>query len=115
MKNTKSFTIIGLIVGFIVIAITSLAAFEFFRYCRHFIVDSELRLAATNFARETIEELDWDAGIENTTGWPTDKDLPDTGFGRRLQNEYDGERLYNVEDAATGDYKIIKVKVSWEY
>ncbi|UCD54599.1 MAG: type II secretion system protein [Candidatus Omnitrophota bacterium] len=115
MKKIKGFTLVELLIGVIIIAITSVAAFEFFRHCRRFIVETELRLGAANFARETIEVLDWNTDITDTTGWQNDRDLP-TGeeFGSSLRDEYEGSRLYRIEDGATSGYKKISVKVTWE-
>jgi len=118
MRKTKGFTLIEVLVGIILIAVISVAAFEFFRYCRRFIVDAELRLSATNFARETMERHSWNAEITDTTDWRTYRDLPVGGeFGSRLRDEYEGSRLYRGEDGGSDDYKYkrIRVKVSWEY
>ncbi len=130
MKKTKGFTLIEVIVGIIIIAVTSLGAFEFFRYCRYFIVSAELRLSAANFARETMEGHSWD--IEHSwwtdgkeEGWQ-DEFLPEEGtFASRLADEYSGERDYRFRrdnpgeppdpTKAADDYNIINVRVSWEY
>ena len=118
MKKTKGFTLIEMLVGIIVISIISVGAFEFFRHCRRFIVDAELRLSAVNFSRETMEGHSWNTEIAETEDWQDDRDLPAGGeFGSRLYDEYDGARQYKVETktGTTGDYKIIEVKVSWNY
>ncbi|MEE9500429.1 MAG: type II secretion system protein [Candidatus Omnitrophota bacterium] len=118
MKKTKGFTVIEMLVSIILIAIISVGAFEFFGHCRRFIVDTELRLSAANFSRETMEGHSWNFEITNTTNsdWEDDAALP-TGeeFGSRLYEEYSGARQYKVETSADGDYNIIEVKVSWNY
>ena len=105
-----------MLVGIILIAIISVGAFEFFRHCRRFIVDTELRLSAANFSRETMEGHSWNTEIAETGDWQDDTGLP-TGeeFGSRLYDEYSGARQYKVETSADGDYNIIEVKVSWNY
>ena len=116
MKNIKGVTLVELIVGIVIIAVISVASLEFFQHCRRFIVDSEIRLGAVNFARETMELRAWDTEITDTTGWQNDRDLPaGAEFASGIRDNYGGSRLYRVEDGATGDYKVIKVKVGWDY
>ena len=119
MKNIKGVTLIELISGIVIVAIISVASFEFFRHCQRFIVDSEIRLGAVNFARETMEFHSWDVEIGYTTDedWENDTLLPTSGTFGRIRDVYGGTRQYRVKQDTeeTGDYKVIDVKVNWAH
>lgn len=124
MKKIKGVTIVELIFGIIIIAIISVAAFEFFRYCRRFIVESEIRLGAVNFARETMErhswniQHSWNDGKTIAENWQPDSLPTGVAFASGIRDDYAGGREYSVQLNASGSantYNIIKVRVNWTY
>ena len=118
MKNIKGVTLVELVIGIVIIAIISVASLEFFRHCQRFIVDSEIRLGAVNFARETMDLRSWNTNVGDPTGWLDEPlPLPTGGTFGRIRDDYSGTRQYRIQSdtGGTGDYKVIKVRVSWDY
>lgn len=118
MRKKSGVTLIEVIIAMVVIAIIAVGAFSFFEHCQRFIVDSQLRLIAVNFVRETMEERYWELNPAETPDWAADTPLPTgTGFGSLLRDNYGGTRHYRVSaDTGTGtSYRVIETRVTWEY
>ena len=113
MKKIKGLTLVELIIGIVIVAIISVASFEFYRHCQRFVMDAEVRLGVSNFARETMEQRMWDADIATTGGlWIDDTALPTgTDFASDIGSNHGGTRQYSTDE--TSNYKVIKVKVHW--
>lgn len=109
MKNKKGLSLVEIIIAMVVIATISVATFEYFWHCRRFILNTDLRLMAVGFARETIEELYWDDDLTETPG-PVDDPLPAGVLGNPPHNGY---RNYTVDNNSTNDYQIITITVGW--
>jgi len=116
MKKIKGFSLFEAMVAIVIIGVVSLAAFEFFRHCNRYAVNSELRLIALNFARETMEKYYFSGTVTQTGGWQAE-DLP-TGaeFGSEFRDTYGGERYYQIKDGTdtTYTYMVTQVKVTWD-
>lgn len=111
MKNRKSgMSLIEIMVGMILIAIIAITALGFSVYCNKFAMQTDLRLDATNFARETMESKYWLTGLaltplvaDNTTG---------SFAGSRLRTNYNGQRQYAVTNTDP-NYNVLSVIVTW--
>ena len=115
MKRSGGFTLVEVIVGMAVIAISAVASLEFFKYCYgSFIVPDKLRLEAVNYARSSLEarymeEYDSPA-LNNTTGFVVDS-TPDWKLdGHSAQKSHS----VTTKNPGTGqEYKVVSTKVEW--
>jgi len=119
MNNRKAFTYIELMISVVVIGVISSTALEFLKYCSSFIEISNTRVAAANFARETMEGLYMNDYSDSslTAGSYTEVTTPSLAlpaapdFGSRLHDRHEGTRKYDVVNKT--DYKTITVTVDW--
>ncbi|MFC1576648.1 prepilin-type N-terminal cleavage/methylation domain-containing protein [Candidatus Omnitrophota bacterium] len=112
MKKTKGFTIIEALIAIIIIAAVSAVAFEFFFYCRSFVLDSNWYYRALNHARETMEESYFDSTLTPTVN-PTNVPLPATAATDEFTDKFPGAtRTIHVQGDRT-DYQKIIVSVRW--
>jgi len=113
MKNTKAgFSLVEAVITITLIAIAAVTALSFIVYCDRLALQADARIAAANFARETMENLykrDYRDTILNVTIAPISDPLP---AGTALNRyPFTPSRRYTVTDM--GDYKLITVKVTW--
>ena len=119
--KTNGMTLVEVLVTIVIVAILALGAGGFFSFCERFIVDSELRLMAVNFAAEVMEERYWNSLIDETPdtspvdGIPDWVTAPPPLSGSRIDDYYSGARHYKVATSTDGSYRIIETKVTWEY
>lgn len=114
MKTRKGFGLLEIMISMVLIGIASVTIFNFLVYCKRIAVMPKSRLAAVNFARETMECL-YQKSYESTDlaekTVPESDALPDVGDYGWLHNRHGGERKYTITDR--GDYKLITVAVTW--
>jgi len=110
MKRKKGFTLIEAMVAMVLIAVVVVANFEFFRYSYRLINYAELRIKASNLARETMEELYWNPDLADTNGDSMDYNFEESD---QFRVDHSGARIHSVND--TNDYKVITVTVKWPY
>jgi len=116
MTRKKGFSLLEAMIAMVLIAVVVLANFEFFRYSYRMINYAKLRLTAVNLARESMEELYWQADPPDTT----DEEDPILLSGEinpgdlycELRDSHGGTRKYSV-DGSNGRYKITTVTVEW--
>ncbi len=115
-KYLHGFTLVELIISLSILSVIILGANSFLFYYQRVIKNSELRLMAINFTRETMEGRYWDYDLDDTASWESDTPLP-TGneLGAALRDNYGAERKYEITTDGTGRYAIIKTKVKWNY
>ena len=107
MRNSGTgFSLLEIMITVILIAIVAVSAFAFLVYCGHFTAQTDAKMTAANFARETMEDL----YMINYNSLPSNGS-PALPTGSRLHDSYNGTRIYAVTDKA--DYKMIAVTVSW--
>ena len=133
MKNRRTgVSLIELMISVVLIAIVAVMALKFLIYCDAFAMKADAKIAAENFARETMEGLyqkqyadaalttgSYDAGTTSSLALPAG-----TNFGSRLRNRYPTSntntmRIYTVGSEQTDtltntQYKVITVTVTWQ-
>jgi len=115
--NRKGVTLVELMITIVVIAIAVVGSLEFFKFCqKNFIINSTLKLMASDFARETMEDLYYRDPDDLDLITPKDVSLPSTGDFATLADK-GGSRSYTVTqgtDAIHGTkYKVITITVDW--
>lgn len=116
-KNKIGSSLIEVILAMVIIAVAVVVTLDFYKHCqKNFILSSKLRMAAADFARETVEEMYWlDPSNPNlnTTTEAVSKALPSTGDFAELYDRYAGARTYTIAQETDANYKVVEVKVSW--
>jgi len=126
MRKLTGISLVEMIVAIVIMAILAIAAFSYFHYCHRFIVDSQLRLIAVNFASETQEREYWaptfwetpDIDGDTHPDWRAEAaDALPTGAepGSRLRDNYIGFREYRITATAGDQYRVIETRVGWTY
>jgi prepilin-type N-terminal cleavage/methylation domain len=113
LKKNKGFSIVEVIVAMIIMSITVISSFEFYRFCmKNFIMDARYHMMGSDFARGAMEQKyflntkDFDA--LGSTGLPVSVALP---IGSELKDTRSGTMSYTITQE-TG-YKTIETKVIW--
>jgi prepilin-type N-terminal cleavage/methylation domain-containing protein len=117
VKRTRGFTFIELIAGILIIAITSIASLEFFKYCyKNFILLDKLSLEAVNYARSSMETIYMKAytssELADTSGlWVEETPAPGGGLAKAGARKYHSVSVKTTPAGA--EYKVISTKVTW--
>lgn len=113
-KKFGGFTLIEAIAACCLVAFIVVAGFSFYPYYKQSLIRAEMRLAALNLARSTMEALCWDStDVANTNGELNSPiQTADLGVLAKATNPI---RLYSITTDSTGNYKIITVRVTWNY
>ena len=100
MENRKGFTLIEVMIATIVIAIISVASFEFFMQSARLLRSPLTRLECVNAAREKTEEVYWELNP-----------MPEAAVPITLPSGRAATQEVIVTDE--GDYNVITVKITW--
>ena len=127
MKNRRAgVTLIELMVGIILIAIASVGGLRFFVYCNNYVIRTDSRVAAVNFAMETMEKFymvtSAGLGSDTDTANPPADALPSSsgGFLNKLKDSHSGTRSYAISTSTIAigtpalKYRIVSVAVNWD-
>ena len=105
-NKNRGVTLIELIVAMTVIAITVVVTLEFYRFCmRQFILNARFSLEATDFARETMEELYFSSAAGMSDGTVQELLPPCDLEG--------GARNSTITSNPGAGYKLIRTTVTW--
>ena len=108
MKNRRAgLTLVELMVGVLLVAIAAVAGLQFLIYCDKYAMRADAKLAAVNFAQETMENFYMTEYDNLVTPLPASTLLPPS----RLLT-FGGTRSC-VVDGTNPNYKIITVTVTW--
>lgn len=107
LKLVRGFTLLEVAIALAVLFIIAVGSFEFFRYCKHFILDTEARFKAVNLARDTMEKYYYNFDMSPSSGdEPLPNPSPEGNFGI-----IGGTRNYSITD--NGKYYTVTVTVNW--
>lgn len=112
IKLKRAFGLVEIVVSLVVITAIAICSLQFLKYCSSLIVRNDLRLAALNFARETMEKQYMNS-LSVTTSAVSDP-LPTTGSASVLFTKHGGQRSYTVSASSSGaPYNVVKTTVTW--
>lgn len=125
IKNS-GFSLVEVIISIMLIAVIIITSFQFLIHCESFAMKADAKIAATYFARETLEDLcqkpytdeSLAQGDHDATNTPSLALPTGAAFGSRLCDRYGGTRTYTVGEEKTDDltgtnYRVIEVTVAW--
>jgi type II secretory pathway pseudopilin PulG len=117
MKNIKAgFYLVEAMLTITLIAIAAVTALSFAVYCEHLAIQTDERMVAANFVRETVEDLykrAYNAAGLSVTAGIYDPILGTSAVGCAFLSRYPtAKRNYAITDM--GAYKLITVTVTWD-
>ena len=114
VNKNSGVTLIEIVTSIVLIAVAAIASFQFMTYCDKFAVSVDKKIAAANFASETMERL-----------YQQDYNSSDLSIGSHGTNTVNffggrsGTYSYNISQEQTENlitntkYKVITVTVNW--
>ncbi|MFA5142818.1 MAG: prepilin-type N-terminal cleavage/methylation domain-containing protein [Candidatus Omnitrophota bacterium] len=114
MKDKRAgMSLVEIIVAMVIIAIATIASFQFLVHCDKFVIMADNKVAAANFAREIMEDYYQEDYDDLAVG---SHSVSIAALASRLHN---GTGSYEIgsektESATSTKYKVITVKVGWD-
>jgi prepilin-type N-terminal cleavage/methylation domain-containing protein len=103
-RAKTGFSLIEVVIALVIVSVVTVGGFEFLRYCRKFVLDSQIKLAALNIVKGEFERT---AGCPNALLEDSEEDI-----SSRLPQGCTGTRRVSVTER--DDYYIVAITVSWE-
>jgi len=125
--NNKGFSLVEVLVSTLIVSAMTVSVFSLFIYSLNITADNKLRVAAIMIAEQKMEyirNLPYDDvgnisgpvyGVipNNETITSNGKFLVDTHV-RYIDDDYDGTQGGTPDDSMENDYKLVRVRVSWD-